>query len=342
MKRQLSDDVVHRAREKVRRLLATRPDIRVEDLAQHTTIAACTCRLWLSGGMPGGRQVVGEMLRVADLVERGEILPPGGGREAIVLPEETGPRAARVVRDGNFYETGTVRRIRQVLDYCAENATIGLITGTFGVGKSEAVRAWRARTAGKVESVAFEFSVFSGSDKVAFVGSLARMFGAEKTTGSQNGARIFEGLVERLREQPALLIFDQGECARPRIHQIIRMIHDRTADVGVGVAILAAPILLRRLNKLEDLGALASRIGIFAPLAGLTRAEMAAILRQEGITEIDDAAFDYWHKSTGGSMRRLMRSLDLLKTKHAGRRVTETTVTGVASHLCWLGMEAAA
>jgi hypothetical protein len=168
------------------------------------------------------------------------------------------------------------------------------------------------------------------------------MFGAEKTTGSQNGARIFEDLVERLREQPTLLIFDQGETARPRIHQIVRMIHDRTADAGVGVAILAAPILLRRLTKMEDLGALASRIGIFAPLAGLTRAEMAAILRQEGITEIDDAAFDYWWRSTGGSMRRLMRSLDLLKTKHAGRRVTEKTVTGVASHLCWLGMEAAA
>jgi RPA family protein len=65
----------------------------------------------------------------------------------------------------------------------------------------------------------------------------------------------------------------------------------------------------------------------------MSRPEMAAILRLEGITDIDEAAFDLWWKATNGSMRRLMRAVDLVKSKHQGKRITEKTVAGVASHL---------
>jgi hypothetical protein len=60
---------------------------------------------------------------------------------------------------------------------------------------------------------------------------------------------------------------------------------------------------------------------------------MAAVVKQEGVTDVDDAAFDLWFKAIGGSFRRLARSLDLLKAKHAGRRVTEKTILGVAGQL---------
>jgi hypothetical protein len=98
---------------------------------------------------------------------------------------------------------------------------------------------------------------------------------------------------------------------------------------------LAAPILMARLNsgKMADLGALSSRVGIWAPLTGLTRAEMAAIVKQEGITDIDDAAFDLWWKATGGSMRRLIRSLDMLRAKHGTKQIGKNTIAGVAAHL---------
>jgi hypothetical protein len=60
---------------------------------------------------------------------------------------------------------------------------------------------------------------------------------------------------------------------------------------------------------------------------------MAAIVKQEGFTDIEESAFDLWWKSTAGSMRRLMRALDLLKAKHPGKRITATTIAGVASNL---------
>jgi DNA transposition AAA+ family ATPase len=249
-----------------------------------------------------------------------------------------------IARTGTFYETQTVKRIGEVLDYCANQAAIGVITADFGVGKTEAVKGWRRRTAGRVESAVFEFDEFSSTNKVDFVRCLARQFGVAHDVGSQNGGLVFRELCEHLRENPCTLIFDQCETVRARVTQVIRQIWDRTSEAGVGVALLGAPILLARLTsgKMADLGALSSRVGIWAPLSGLTRQEAAAILKHEGIAEMDEGAFDLCLRTIGGSMRRLMRMIDLMKLKHSGKPVTEKTLQGVAAHLWGLNTERAA
>jgi hypothetical protein len=236
---------------------------------------------------------------------------------------------------GTFYVTQTARKIAEVLDYCAENCAIGLITADFGAGKTEAVRDWRRVTGGKVESAVFEFDEFSSSNKVDFVRVLAEQFGLRGNAGSQNGGLVFRDLVEYLRRNPCLLIFDQCETLRARVCQVIRQLWDRTSADGVGVVMLGAPILLARLmaGKMADLGALQSRISLYAPLSGLTRPEFADIVKKEGWTDVHEAAFDLWFKACAGSMRRLMRSLDLLRAKHGGRRIEEKTIAGVAAHL---------
>jgi DNA transposition AAA+ family ATPase len=341
MTRQLSDDVCDAARREALRFLASRPDLGPADLTQYTTLAESTVRSFLRGTIPGGREVVAEIDRVIAQVRAGDILQPGGAQQAIVFLESGQPRERRVKRRNTFYETETARRIADVLDYAAAHCAIGVVTADFGVGKTEAVKEWRRRTAGKVESVVFEFDEFSSCNKVDFIRALGRMFGIECALGSFNGGLVFRELCDRLREQPCLLIFDQCETVRPRICQCIRQIWDRTADAGVGVVLLAAPILLARLSngKMADLGALSSRVGVWAPLAGLSKAEMAAIVKQEGIADVDPAAFDLWWQATGGSMRRLLRAIDLLKAKHAGKRITEKTVESVAGFL-W-GMQIA-
>ena len=253
-------------------------------------------------------------------------------------------RVRKMASSGQFYETQTVKRIAEVLDYCAEQCAIGVITADFGVGKTEAVKAWRSATAGKVESVVFEFDDFSAHNVVDFVRVMARQFGLANQVGSQNGGLVFRDLCEYLRENPCLLIYDQAETVRPRVCQVIRQIWDRTHDAGVGVVMLAAPILLARLmaGKMVDLGALTSRVGIWAPLSGLTRNEMAAIVKQAGFSDVDEAAFDLWFKATAGSMRRLMRSIDLLKAKHQGKRIAEKTIAGVGGMLWGMNFERAA
>jgi DNA transposition AAA+ family ATPase len=314
MVRQCSDEEISAAREEVRAWMKDRPDVSAAHIAQYTTLSDGTVRAWIAGNFPGGREVVGQILSVVRKARAGEILTPGG-RESVTLLVHEEERVRRVARAGRFYETQTARRIGEVLDYCAEHSAIGVVTAAFGVGKTEAVREWRRRRASQVECAVLEFSEFSSTDKVEFVREMSRMFGLPVIQGSQSGGRMFYSLCEHLKEHPCLTIFDQCETLRPRICQVIRQIHDRTSGGGVGVVMLAAPIFLARLTsgKMADLGALQSRVALWAPLSGVTRAEMAAIVKQEGFTDVGEAAFDLWFKATGGSMRRLMRSIDLLK-----------------------------
>jgi DNA transposition AAA+ family ATPase len=334
MVRQCSDIQTEGLRAELKAFLAARPDLSTADMAQHSTLAESTWRSFSAAVIPGGREVIGEVRRVLELAKAGEVLRLGGNG-AVVLAEDHTERVRRVPKSRNFYSTQMVRRVAEVLNFCVENSAIGVITAPFGCGKTESVTAWRRANAGKVESLLFEFSEFTSTNKVDFVRVLGHILGIDTAVGSQNGGLVFREICERLRKTPMLLIFDQCETVRPRVLQIIRQIWDRTHDAGVGVVLLSAPILLVRIDKsrMADLGALTSRVGIWAPLAGISKSEMAAIVKQEGITDIEDSAFDLWWKATGGSMRRLMRAVDLLKSKHQGKRITEKTIAGVAGHL---------
>jgi DNA transposition AAA+ family ATPase len=321
-------------RAEIREFMRSRPDLTAEHFAQYTTSPASTIRLFMGGQINGGHHVVGEVREALRQAKAGDILMPGEGTSAIALTESPTSKR-RVGKRGNFYRTQTVTRVAQVLDYCAEHCAIGVVTADYGVGKTEAVKEWRTHSAGKVDSVVIEFDAFSSTNKVDFIRLLARHFGVAHEVGSQNGGPVFRAVCDYLRANPCLMIFDQCEQVRSRVFEIIRQIWDHTREAGVGVVMLAAPILLKRMMRgsIEELGAITSRVGMWAPLTGLTRHEMTDILRQEGVTNIDDAAFDLWLRATGGSMRRLMRSLDLIKAKHGDRRITEKTIAGVAGNL---------
>jgi DNA transposition AAA+ family ATPase len=342
MVRQFSDAICDGLRADIRQFLATRPDVGMVDLTQHTVFAESTGKNFLSGAIPGGREVVSEYRRVLGLAQAGDILRPGRNGSVVLVEDHTEP-VRRVAKSRAFYQTQTVKRVAELLDFCAENCAIGIITADFGAGKTAAVSAWRRAQTRKVESVLYEFDEFSSSNKIDFIHSLARLLGVEITIGSAAGGQVFRAVCARLRETPTLLVFDQCEVVRARIFQVIRQIWDRTTSAGVGVVLLSAPILLARMNKsrMTDLGALTSRVGVWAPLAGLGKSEMVAIVKQEGITDIDEGAFDAWHRATGGSMRRLMRAIDLLKAKHQGKRVTEKTITGIAGYLWGMTVQGA-
>jgi DNA transposition AAA+ family ATPase len=340
MTRQVPDEQSGAVRAEAQRFLASRPDLSAADIAQHTPLAESTVRNFLKGSCPGGRVVTAEVRRAVDLARAGEILRPGDGR-VMVVAAESPARVRRVKKLAQFYETQTAQKVCEVLDYCAEHAAIGVITADFGAGKTEAVNAWRGRDRG-VESLLFEFDEFSSTNKVDFVRSLAEMLGVDAPPGSQTGGKVFRAVCRRLQDAPCLLIFDQCETVRVRICQVIRQIWDHTREYGVGVVMLAAPILVLRMlgSRMADLGALTSRVGVWAALTGVTKPEMAAIVKQEGILEVEEAAFDLWWRAAGGSMRRVMAAVELIKARHAGKRVTEKTIAGVAGHLWGMRLEA--
>ncbi len=325
-------------REQIQIFLRSRPDLNIDHLTAYTSLSPSTGRGFLNGTIPrcDSDRVCAEFERVLQMARCGEILAQATAGQAALAPYAVGPcdRARCATRRRNFYHTSAIRRVAEVLDYCAESASIGVITGDYGIGKTEGVKAWRAGRGRRIESIVMEFDGFTASNRVWFLDCLAGQLGVP--AGSRMSAgRTFCDVCDALRNAPCLLIFDQAEMGHVRVLQLIRQIHDRTHTDGVGVVLLSAPPLLARLtaSRVADLGALTSRISVWAPLTGLAKPEMAAILRQEGIEDVDEAAFDLWFRATGGSMRRLMRAIDLIQAKHAGKRVTVKTIAGVASHL---------
>jgi hypothetical protein len=246
--------------------LSSRTDLSGVDIAAHSTLADSTVRAFRTGHIPGGTEVCAQLRHVLDLAQAGAILQPGARSGAAVLTDATTEPVRRMRKaPGNFYQTQTVRRIAEVMDFCAENCAIGVISADYGCGKTEAVNAWRRTNSGKVESLLLQFDQFSARNIMDFISILGSHFGVERSGGSANGGPLFRALCDHLRKSPCLLVFDQCERVSLRILDLVRQIHDRTSDAGVGVVLLAAPILVTRLmqSRIADLGALTSRVAVW-------------------------------------------------------------------------------
>lgn len=331
-----------RVRNRIQGLLARRPDLEASQIGAHTRLAKSTVNYVLSG-KDYGDTVNREFNRVLDRIEAGDILPPGAEPITITeAPQAAGQKVQRRARD--FYVTETVNRIGQVINYCADQAAIGVVTGEYGVGKTEALQYWRNTAGRKIDHIVFEFDEFSARNVVDFVNCLADHLQIDHDGSTRRGGETMRKVCARLEAEPMLLILDQCESCNTRVFQVVRQIWDHTRHAGVGVVMLASPLLAEKLQggRMKDVGALTSRVGIWAPLRGLQAAEAVSILKQEGVENIEDAAADLLYRSIGGSMRRLMAVTDLLVAKHKGKAITENTIAGVAKNLWGLQMAAIA
>lgn len=327
-------------RQQVLSLLDRRPDLSAARIVEAIPgLSRAASFQYISGHLAPTPNMDKHFERMLRQVEAGDILRVQDS--APVHITEVASTARRVRRKREFYIVETTRRIQQVLTYCGEQSAIGVCTADYGVGKTESIRHWRENEGRKIDHVLFEFDDFTGRNVVDFMSCLAEQLGVSTPVNIHSGGKAMRACIEALEKQPMLLVFDQCEMVAPRILQLIRQMWDKTRYAGVGVVIFASPMLIERLqrSRMRDLGALSSRVGIWAALAGVQKSEAAAILRQEGIKDIDDDAFDLLFRSVNGSMRRLMAITDLLVTKHAGKPVTERTIVGLAQNLWGLELQ---
>ncbi len=319
--------------------LDRRTDLTASHIAAYSAMARSGCEAFLSRRMAESGRVVSEKMvyefrRIRQLIESGEILRPEAS--ALTVQRDSAMSAARRSRPRrrDLYKTENVAKIAQVLDYCAENAAIGVVTADYGVGKTTAVQHWRLNTGLTTPNCYFEFDEFSRCNINDCLHLLAELVGAQ--TGRRRGADTMRSVTRYLCDSPMLIICDQCETVKPRVLQMIRQIWDGSRHAGTGIVLLSSPLLAERLHAptlKKEIGALTSRVGVWAQLQGVDKAEASGILQQEGVKDIEPAALDLLLRMSQGSMRRLMAAIDLLIAKHSGKRVTERTIEGVASNL---------
>ncbi len=326
-------------RDRVLALLERRPDLTPAHLVSAVpALSSAAARQYIAGTLLPSPYTDQHFERALRAIEAGDVLRAQDSGTVQITDAVATPRRVRRQRD--FYVIETTRRVQQVLTYCAEQSAIGICTADYGVGKTESVRHWRENDGRKTDHLLFEFDEFSSRNILDFVGCLSDRLALGYQVNVFNGGRVMRALCAALEEKPMLLIFDQCEMVAPRVLQVIRQIWDATRQAGVGVVILASPMLLERLEKsrTRDLGALSSRVAIWAALHGVQKQEVAEILRKEGF-DLDDGAIDLLYRVTGGSMRRLMAVTDLLVAKHSGKPITEKTIEGAAANLWGLQLQ---
>ncbi len=318
--------------------LASRPDLTAAHVAAHTSLSRSGAESYLSRSEPDrtiGEKTHDEFLRLRNLIETGEVLRPNTAALSVEADRELETPALPERRQRDYYKTSASKRIAQVLGYCWEQAAIGVVSADYGVGKTTAVQHWRAGKGLRIPNCYFEFDEFSRSSIADFITRLAETVGIDDYYVHRNSDAM-RCIVRHLSAHPMLLIFDQCETVVPRVLSLIRQIWDGSRHSGTGMVLLASPLLANRLHSprlKEEIGALTSRVGVWAAIEGVGRAEAAGIIRMEGITDIDDAAIDLLLRMSRGSMRRLMAVTDMLVARHAGKRVTSRVIEGVAENL---------
>jgi DNA transposition AAA+ family ATPase len=148
-----------------------------------------------------------------------------------------------------FQATKTARRIADLLQEAQMLPSMSMITGGAGVGKTSAIRAYRARMS-NVFIVTCEPFMTTVSVLLTAVGEV---LGITAFRSSQDLARMIK---LRLRDANALLIFDDVQHLSSHLLDQVRHIHD---GAEVGIALVGNRAALGRIGADK-------RVELYAPL----------------------------------------------------------------------------
>ena len=167
-------------------------------------------------------------------------------------------------------ETEDLRRVANAVQIAHAEKDIALIIGDAGAGKSTAA-AWYAQNNGKA---AVLVNVFSGMSRRALVQEIARQLSLD--TARVPADALIRNVSGALSERDTVVIIDEADYLKADALEFTRrLVHDLGRS---GLVLIGLPRLRYQIQNLRnDHRQLESRIGVYLPLAGLTRADAGAI-----------------------------------------------------------------
>jgi len=238
-----------------------------------------------------------------------------------------------------FFNTRAVQIGMQSLDRITEDRIIGMVTARPGVGKTEAIGAWR-RKHSAVRHVAIVVDVLTSPRPV--LTALVQTLGLGATAGNAQSLYLMKRRVaERLAEDPILIILDEADLLTVRAFELLRSIWDCTSELvgengecAFPLAFFGAPKLRLMLEK-DELERLHRRIFHAAELPPLARKELELILATNWKQlSFEPAAIDQLLALSRGSfgwINNIMRTAARLAVKD-GQRVTPEIIRAVRHH----------
>ncbi len=243
------------------------------------------------------------------------------------------------MRERTFFNTQAVQIGMQSLDRIVDDRVIGVVTARPGIGKTEAITAWRRKHA-NVRHLLLVVDVLTSPRPV--LTALVQVLGLGATAGP--AASLYQmkrRVAERLAEDPILIILDEADLLTVRAFELLRSIWDDVSQIigengerAFPLAFFGAPKLRQMLEK-DELERLHRRIFHAAELPALTRKELDLILATNWKPlSFDGEAVDQLLTLSRGSfgwINNIMRTAARLAAKDS-QRVTPEIIKAVRHH----------
>jgi DNA transposition AAA+ family ATPase len=247
---------IERVRERIRGMKTDR--LSYSAIAREAGVGESTLNSWLNGKYNGDAGNIAEkMARWADAQsERNKL--------RAVLP-----------RAPEFIMTPTVEAILGLLSYAQHVPTIGVVSGGAGIGKTVAIRHYKAENP--------NVFVLTGHPALKTPFSVLIELAAALGLAEKSADRRFSAIIDRLKGTGSLIILDEAHHLPTKVLDQLRAVYDLAE---VGVAMLGNAGIYGRLEgaaRTPDFAPLFRRIGMRLTLARPKAADIRALADAWGI-----------------------------------------------------------
>ncbi len=264
------------------------------ELARIAGTSASTVGRWMADKYEGDNAEVARKLQAA--------LDTIAERQAAndALPEAPG-----------YISTPTAERIIDTLSYGHIAGDIVVVYGGAGVGKTEAIRAYRRRSPNVWVSTATP----ADGSVVPALENVAEALGIPLASGA---ARMHRAIVKKMTGTYGLLIIDEAQNLDTKALDQMRSIHDAT---GCGLALVGNEQVFSTMtggNRAAYLDRLYSRVGQRLRLGKATQEDTDAVIDAWGIKVKDCRKKLQEIATTPGGLRSLSKTIRLASMYAAG------------------------
>jgi hypothetical protein len=150
-----------------------------------------------------------------------------------------------VSRHIGFRETRCARAVLKYAAAARDGHAIGLLVGSMGFGKTEALREFQRRTEDDGKPPVQYFYCRVSTNLPSLINDIAERLGLIGPDKGGDPARLHGRIAQRLKSRPLFLIFDEADYLNRRCLDFIRNLNDES---GAGSLLVGRPALLKTIR----------------------------------------------------------------------------------------------
>ena len=151
-----------------------------------------------------------------------------------------------VSRHIGFRDTGCAKAIFKYAVAARDGHAIGVLVGSMGFGKTEALREFKRRSEGDGKPPVEYIYCRVTTNLPSLVNDIAEQLGIIGRKKGGDPARLHKRIAQSLRSHPLFLIFDEADYLNRRCLDFIRNLNDES---GAGSLLVGRPALLKMIQE---------------------------------------------------------------------------------------------